>query len=99
MSDDWREIGPGGTDEEFLGEMIDRHREMMFRTARAVTGNDYDADDVARNLNEWARALTRRSASAIARSLNEMWRDMDSGRMSLDFYWRGWSNKSCRERR
>ena len=50
MSDDWRAIGLGGTDDEFLGEMIDRYREMMFRTARAITYNDYDADDVIQRL-------------------------------------------------
>jgi len=47
VSDDWRAIG---TAEEFLGEMIDRYREMMFRTARAITRNDYDADDVVQKL-------------------------------------------------
>jgi hypothetical protein len=48
VSDDWRQIGLGGTDDQFLWEMIDRYREMMFRTARAITRNDYDADDVIR---------------------------------------------------
>jgi RNA polymerase sigma-70 factor (ECF subfamily) len=50
VSDDGREIGPGGTDEEFLGEMIDRYRETMFRAARRITHNDYDADDVIQRL-------------------------------------------------
>src|SRR5437763_9896558 len=26
-----------------------------------------------------------------------MWRDIHSGRMSLDFYWRGWNNESSQE--
>jgi RNA polymerase sigma-70 factor (ECF subfamily) len=50
VSGDWRQIGLGGTDDQFLGEMIDRYREMMFRTARAITYNDYDADDVIQKL-------------------------------------------------
>ena len=50
VSDDWRQIGLGGTDEQFLGEIIDRYRKMMFRTARAITQNDYDADDVIQRL-------------------------------------------------
>jgi len=50
VSDDWRAIGLGGTADEFLGEMIDRYREMMFRAARAITHNDYDADDVIQRL-------------------------------------------------
>lgn len=50
MSDDWRQIGLVGTDEQFLGELIDRYREMMFRTARRITNNDYDADDVIQRL-------------------------------------------------
>jgi RNA polymerase sigma-70 factor (ECF subfamily) len=50
VSDDWRQIGLGGTDEQFLGEMIDRYRKMMFRTARSITNNDYDADDVIQRL-------------------------------------------------
>ncbi len=48
MSDDWRQIGLKGTDDQFLGEMIDRYRKMMFRTARRITQNDCDADDVIR---------------------------------------------------
>ena len=44
MADDWTQIGPGGTDEQFLGEMIARYRNLMFRTARAITRNDADAD-------------------------------------------------------
>jgi hypothetical protein len=35
LSDDLETIGPGGTAGEFLGEIIDRHREMMFRTAKS----------------------------------------------------------------
>ena len=50
VSDGGRQIEPEGTDEQFLGVMIDRYREMMFRIARAVTGNDYDADDVIQRL-------------------------------------------------
>ena len=50
MSDDWKAIGLGGTGEQFLGEMIDRYRKMMFRTARSITNNDYDADDVIQKL-------------------------------------------------
>jgi RNA polymerase sigma-70 factor (ECF subfamily) len=50
VSDDRRQIGLGGTDDQFLGEMIDRYRKMMFRTARAITHNDYDADDVIQRL-------------------------------------------------
>jgi RNA polymerase sigma-70 factor (ECF subfamily) len=50
VSDDCRQIGLGGTDDQFLGELIDRYREMMFRTARAITYNDYDADDVIQRL-------------------------------------------------
>ena len=50
MSEEWREIDPGGTVEEFLGEMIDRYRDMMFRRARAITRNDDDADDVVQRL-------------------------------------------------
>ena len=50
MSDDWTTIGLGGTAEEFLGEIIDRYREMMFRAARAITYNDDDADDVIQKL-------------------------------------------------
>ena len=50
MSDDWRQIGPGWTDEQFLGEMIDRYREMMFRTARRITNNHDDAEDVIQKL-------------------------------------------------
>src|SRR5438552_6493359 len=30
--------------------MIDRYRELMFRTARRITQNDYDADDVIQRL-------------------------------------------------
>jgi hypothetical protein len=36
MSDDWKAIGFGGTADEFLGEIIDRHLEMMLRAARAI---------------------------------------------------------------
>ncbi len=50
MSDDWRQIGLKGTDDQFLGEMIDRYRKMMFRTARRITQNDCDADDVIQRL-------------------------------------------------
>jgi RNA polymerase sigma factor (sigma-70 family) len=50
VSDDWRAIGLGGTADEFLGEMIDRYRGMMFRAARAITHNDHDADDVVQKL-------------------------------------------------
>jgi DNA-directed RNA polymerase specialized sigma24 family protein len=50
VSDDWKPIGLGGTDEQFLGEMIDPYRRMMFRTARRITNNDYDADDVIQKL-------------------------------------------------
>ena len=50
MTDDWRTIGLGGTADQFLGEMIDRYRELMFRAARAVTRNDYDAEDVVQKL-------------------------------------------------
>src|SRR5207253_8907577 len=50
VSDDWKQIGLGGTGDQFLGEMIDRYREMMFRTARRITQNDYDADDVIQRL-------------------------------------------------
>jgi len=50
VSDDWRQIGLDGTDDQFLGEMIDRYRKMMFRTARSITNNDYDADDVIQKL-------------------------------------------------
>ena len=50
MSDDWRTIGLGGTDDQFLGEVIDRYRKLMFRVARGVTRNDDDADDVVQKL-------------------------------------------------
>ena len=50
MSDDWRGIGLGGTDDQFLGELVDRYRGMMFRTARRITNNDCDADDVIQRL-------------------------------------------------
>lgn len=50
MSDDWKTIGPGGTADQFLGEVIGRYRKLMFRTARAVTRNDDDADDVVQKL-------------------------------------------------
>ena len=50
MSDDWRQIGLSGTDDQLLGEMIDRYRQMMFRTARRITQNDGDADDVIQRL-------------------------------------------------
>jgi RNA polymerase sigma factor (sigma-70 family) len=50
VSEDWKPIGFGGTDDQFLGEMIDRYRGMMFRTARRITRNDYDADDVVQRL-------------------------------------------------
>jgi len=50
VSGDWRTIALGGTADEFLGEMIDRYREMLFRAARAITHNDYDADDVIQRL-------------------------------------------------
>jgi RNA polymerase sigma factor (sigma-70 family) len=50
VSEDWRTIGLGGTDDEFLGEMIDRYRKLMFRVARSVTHNDHDADDVIQKL-------------------------------------------------
>ena len=50
VSDDWRAIGRGETDDQFLGELIDRYRELMFRAARAITHNDYDADDVIQRL-------------------------------------------------
>jgi len=50
VSDDWRQIGLSGTVDQFLGEMIDRYRVMMFRTARRITQNDYDADDVIQRL-------------------------------------------------
>jgi DNA-directed RNA polymerase specialized sigma24 family protein len=30
--------------------LIDRYRKLMFRAARAVTHNDYDADDVVQKL-------------------------------------------------
>jgi RNA polymerase sigma-70 factor (ECF subfamily) len=50
LSDDLETIGPGGTAEEFLGEVIGRHREMMFRAAKSITRNDYDADEVIQRL-------------------------------------------------
>jgi hypothetical protein len=50
VSDDWSTIGPGGTEDQFLGEMLEQYREMMSRMARAVTHNDYDADDVIQRL-------------------------------------------------
>jgi len=50
VSDNWKPIGLGGTDEQFLGEMIDRYRKMMFRAARRITQNDDDADDVIQRL-------------------------------------------------
>lgn len=50
MSDECNAIGLGGTADEFLGEIIDRYREMMFRAARSVTHNDDDADDVIQKL-------------------------------------------------
>jgi hypothetical protein len=37
VSDEWIAIGLGGTADEFLGEMIEQYREMMFRAARAIT--------------------------------------------------------------
>jgi RNA polymerase sigma-70 factor (ECF subfamily) len=50
LSEDFKTIGPGGTAEEFLGEIIDRYRELMFRAAKSITRNDYDADDVIQRL-------------------------------------------------
>lgn len=50
MSDELAIAEPGGTAEEFLGEIIDRYREMMFRAATSITGNEYDADDVIQRL-------------------------------------------------
>lgn len=50
MSDDFQTIEPGGTAEEFLGKVIDRYRKMMYRTARSITRNEYDADDVIQRL-------------------------------------------------
>jgi len=50
LSDDLKTIEPGGSVEEFLGEIIDRYRGMMFRAARSITRNDYDADDVIQKL-------------------------------------------------
>src|SRR5215831_1844189 len=50
VSDDAKEIGLGGTDDQVLGEIIDRYRGMMFRAARTVTRNDHDADDVIQRL-------------------------------------------------
>jgi RNA polymerase sigma factor (sigma-70 family) len=50
LSDDFKTIEPGGAAEEFLGEIIDRYRGMMFRAARSITRNDYDADDVIQRL-------------------------------------------------
>ena len=50
MSYDWCQIVLDGTDDQFLGEMIDRYRKMMFRTARRITQNDYDAEDVIQKL-------------------------------------------------
>jgi RNA polymerase sigma-70 factor (ECF subfamily) len=50
VSDDWRTIGPGGTADQFLGEVIDRYRKLMFRAARVVMRNDHDADDVVQKL-------------------------------------------------
>ena len=50
MSGDFTTIGPGGTAEEFLGEIIDRYRELLFRAAKSITRNDYDADDVIQKL-------------------------------------------------
>lgn len=57
MSDDLETTQPGGTAEEFLGQIIDRYREMMFRAARSFTRNDYDADDVIQRV--CVRFITR----------------------------------------
>jgi RNA polymerase sigma factor (sigma-70 family) len=50
VSGDFTTIGPGGTAEEFLGEIIDRYRDLLFRAAKSITHNDYDADDVIQRL-------------------------------------------------
>jgi RNA polymerase sigma-70 factor, ECF subfamily len=50
VSDDWRTIGLGGTADQFLGEVIDRYRKLMFRVARGVTRNDDDADDAVQKV-------------------------------------------------
>jgi len=50
LSDDFETIEPGGTAEEFLGKIIDRYRGMMFRTAKSITRNESDADDVIQRL-------------------------------------------------
>jgi RNA polymerase sigma-70 factor, ECF subfamily len=50
LSDDFKTIGAGGSDEEILGEVLGRYRGMMFRIARSITNNEYDADDVIQRL-------------------------------------------------
>jgi RNA polymerase sigma factor (sigma-70 family) len=50
LSDDFKTIRPGGSDEEILGEILGRYRQMMFRIARSITNNEYDADDVIQRL-------------------------------------------------
>jgi len=50
VNSDFTTIGPGGTAEEFLGEIIDRYRDLLFRAAKSITRNDYDADDVIQRL-------------------------------------------------
>ena len=83
MNDDWKQIGLGGTDDQFLGEMIDGYREMMFRTARVLFKVTEEGQRVlakAITMADSIRILTGcgetfipavRSASAIARSLKK----------------------------
>ena len=50
VDDDWKQIETGRTDDQFLGEMIDRYRKLMFGVALSVTHNDYDAEDVVQKV-------------------------------------------------
>jgi len=50
VSDDSTIREPGGTPEQFLGQVIDRYRKLMFRVARGVARNEDDADDVVQKV-------------------------------------------------
>jgi hypothetical protein len=57
-------------------------------------------DNVTHNRHPWKKG-SKIACQAVLAPITiqfEMWRDRESGRMSLDLYWRGWNQSQVRLR-